>query len=47
MGRRLRVEIAKGNEVLVFIDDVRRYFAGGDLAEDGIGHWTVDSWSNW
>ncbi|MNY53708.1 hypothetical protein D3C86_1894880 [compost metagenome] len=36
--RRLGVDVAEGDGVIVLVDDLRRDLAGDDLAEETIGH---------
>ena len=38
MHRRLRIDVAEREDVVVFVDDVGRNFAADDLGEQGIGH---------
>ncbi len=38
MRRRLRMDVSESDHVLVFVDDVGRDFAVGDLTENGIRH---------
>src|SRR5512147_1534713 len=36
--RRLRVDVHEGDGVVVLVDDLGRDLAGGDLAEEAVGH---------
>ncbi len=43
MRRRLRGDVAEGQHLVVFIDDVGGNFAGDDLGENGFSHVYVSS----